>query len=116
MDVDDVDGIVVRVGTDDVGHTALSLLHVGAGGVVPVLHLRVDVVEVAMSKESDEQIADHVVGRGMVPSVVRASALVVVAVLVAAWDARVMLTARTVVLDLERGGELSDFEHVSVSI
>ena len=42
---------------------ALSLLRVGANGVVPVLHLPADVLEVALSKEGDEQIADRVVGR-----------------------------------------------------
>ena len=98
--VDDVDGLAVRIGTDDIGHAALSLLHVGAGGVVPILHLPVDVVEVALSKEGVEQIVDHV-GRGTVPLVLRASALVVVAVLVVAWDAHVVLTARTVLQKLQ---------------
>jgi hypothetical protein len=60
---------------------ALSLLHVGAICVVPVLHLPADVLEVALLKERDEQIANHVVGRGTVPPVLRACALVMVAVL-----------------------------------
>jgi hypothetical protein len=64
--VGDVDGLAVRVGTDGVGHAALSLLLVGAGSVVPVLHLLADVLEVALSKERDEQIANRVVGRGTV--------------------------------------------------
>ena len=82
--VDDVDGLAARVGTDDVGHSALSLLHVGGGCVVPVLHLPADVLEVALPKERDKQIANRIVGRGTVPTVLRACALVVIAVLVAA--------------------------------
>jgi hypothetical protein len=61
-----------------------------------VLHLPADVLKVALSKERDEQTANRVVGRGTVPTVLRACALVVVAVLVAAWDARVVLTDSTV--------------------
>jgi hypothetical protein len=62
--VDAVAGLAVRIGTEDVGHAALSLLHVGAGGVIPVLLLPVDVPIVALSKERDEEVADRVVGRG----------------------------------------------------
>jgi hypothetical protein len=94
--VDDVDGLAVRVGSDDVGHAALSLLHVGAGCVVPILHLPADVLEVTLPKERDEQITDRVVGRGTMPTVLCACALVMVAVLVAAWDAVVVLTAGAV--------------------
>ena len=73
--VDDVDDLAVRVGTDDVGHVALALLHVGTSGVVPVLHLPTDVLEVAVSKELDKEVANHVVGRGTVPNILCACAL-----------------------------------------
>jgi hypothetical protein len=64
--------------------------------VVPVLHLPADVLEVALPKERDEQIANRVVGRGTMPLILRACALVVVAVLVAAGDAVVVLAAGAV--------------------
>ena len=62
-----------------------------------VLHLPADVLEVALSKELDEEVADRVVGRGPVPIVLCAGALVVVTVLVAARDALVVLAATAVV-------------------
>jgi hypothetical protein len=57
----------------------------------------VDGLEVALSKELDEKVADHVVARGPMPTVLCAGGLVVVAVLVAARDARVVLAATVIV-------------------
>ena len=92
--VDDVDGLAVRVGTDDVGHAALALLHVGTNDMAPVLHLLADALEVKLPKELDEEVVDRVVGRGPVPAVLRAGALVVVAVLVAAQDSIILVTIK----------------------
>ena len=48
--------------------------------MVPILLLLADVLKVALSKERDEEVANRVVGRGTVPSVLCACALVVIAI------------------------------------
>jgi hypothetical protein len=82
--------------------------------VVPVLHFPADVLEVALPKEHDEQIANRVVGRGTVPTVLRACALVVVAVLVVAWDARVVLATSTVNLAYSENSYVTSIKPVPV--
>ena len=82
--------------------------------MVPVLHLPADVLEVALPQERDEQIANRVVGRGTMPLILRACALVVVAVLVAAWDARVVLATSAVNLAYSENSYVTSIKPVPV--